>query len=78
MNPIDALKELVEAIDAKWEGETERKRSNAISPRMEDALANARKVLLDHSMRISNGSAVARSSTSERFTPHEALPRDLE
>lgn len=43
--PLDALKELVSAIDARWEGESERKRSNAISPRMEEALTIARKVI---------------------------------
>lgn len=36
------LKELVDAIDARWAGETDRKRANAISPRMEDAIDAAR------------------------------------
>lgn len=45
MTPLQALKELLAAIDARWEGESERKRANAISPRMEDAIAKAREVL---------------------------------
>jgi len=40
-----ALTELVAAIDKRWADEPERKRANAISPRMEDALAAARAVL---------------------------------
>jgi hypothetical protein len=41
----DALRELVNAISKRWDGETERKRSNAISPRMEEAIAAARVAL---------------------------------
>lgn len=37
------LCELLDAIDARWAGESERKRSNAISPRMEEAIAAARR-----------------------------------
>lgn len=47
MTAYEALKELIAAIDARWEGESDRKRSNAISPRMEEALTAARKVLAE-------------------------------
>lgn len=40
-----ALKELLDAIDARYVAETERKRANAISPRMEEAIAKARELL---------------------------------
>jgi hypothetical protein len=40
-----ALRELLEAIGKRWDGETEKKRSNAVSPLMEDAIAAAQKVL---------------------------------
>lgn len=43
----EALHELIAAIDARWEGESDKKRSNAISPRMEEAIAAARAVLRD-------------------------------
>ena len=39
------LKELVDAIDRKWSLETEKRRSNAISPAMDEALARARHFL---------------------------------
>lgn len=45
MTAYEALKELIEAIDKRWDGESDRKRANAISPRMEDAIARAREVL---------------------------------
>ena len=44
-NAITALRKLVEAIDRRWEGEAQRKRDNAVSPRMEEAIAEARKIL---------------------------------
>ncbi len=40
-----ALAELVTAIERKWSGETERRRSNALSPRIEEALEAAKKLL---------------------------------
>lgn len=40
-----ALLELVKSIDAKWDGETPRRRQAALSPRIEDALANAKGLL---------------------------------
>lgn len=40
-----ALVELIAAIDARWCGESDRKRANAISPRMEEAIAAAGKLL---------------------------------
>lgn len=40
-----ALAELVEAIGKRWDGESEKKRANAISPRMEEAIANAKRIL---------------------------------
>lgn len=42
---VEVLRELIEAIDAKWSGETNRKRANAISPRMERAIDNAKRCL---------------------------------
>lgn len=50
MNKFDpdllaALTELVAAIDKRWTGESARKRSNAISPRMEEALFKARAII---------------------------------
>lgn len=44
-----ALNELLDAIDARWSGESDRKRANAISPRMEDAIAGARMLVSDSS-----------------------------
>jgi hypothetical protein len=38
----ELLRELIEAIGKRWDGETDRKRSNAISPRMEDAIHKAK------------------------------------
>ena len=38
----ELLRELIEAIGKKWDNEPERKRSNAISPRMEDAIHHAK------------------------------------
>ena len=37
-----ALAEIVAAIDKRWADEPERKRANAISPRMEEAIKAAR------------------------------------
>lgn len=43
MNKADELlRELVESIERRWAQESERKRSNAISPRTEEALHNAK------------------------------------
>lgn len=42
---LEAAAELLAAIDRRWEGESERKRANAISPRMEDAISNLRAAL---------------------------------
>lgn len=39
------LAELIAAINRRWEGETEKKRANAISPRIEEAIEQARKLL---------------------------------
>lgn len=55
-----ALKELLDAIDARYVAETERKRANAISPRMEEAIAKARELL-------------ARSGAVDRAKEREAL-----
>jgi hypothetical protein len=38
----ELLRELIEAIGKRWDGESERKRSNAISPRMEEAIHKAK------------------------------------
>jgi hypothetical protein len=38
----ELLRELVEAIERRWLGETERKRANAVSPRMEEAIHRAK------------------------------------
>jgi len=38
----ELLKELVEAIERRWLGESPRKRSNAVSPRMEQAIHDAK------------------------------------
>ena len=40
-----ALRKLVDAIDRKWSLETDRRRSNAISPLMDEALSEARALL---------------------------------
>ena len=46
MNPErECLKKLVDVIDRKWSLETERRRSNAVSPAMDDALIEARALL---------------------------------
>jgi hypothetical protein len=43
MENADAiLRELVEAIERRWKDETPRKRSNAVSPRMEEAIHRAK------------------------------------
>lgn len=42
-----AAKELLDAIDKRWEGESDRKRENAISPRQEEAMRVLREVLAD-------------------------------
>ena len=39
---LEALEELVASIERRWEGESDRKRANAISPRTEEALTAAR------------------------------------
>lgn len=41
----DLLRELVEAIGRKWDNEPPRRRSNALSPRIEEALHEAKKHL---------------------------------
>jgi len=41
-NAEELLRELVLAIDRKWSGESERKRQNALSPRIEEALHQAK------------------------------------
>jgi hypothetical protein len=38
--------ELVKSIDRRWDGETEKKRQNCISPRMEEAVQRVRAALL--------------------------------
>ncbi len=38
----EVLKEFVDALEARWGGEPPRRRENAVSPRMEDALVAAR------------------------------------
>lgn len=38
----ELLRELVEAIERRWQGEPERKRANAVSPRMEEAIHKAK------------------------------------
>jgi hypothetical protein len=40
-----ALRELVDAIGKKRDGETPARRANAISPRMEEAIAAAKKLI---------------------------------
>ena len=42
---LEILEELVASIDKRWEGESQRKRENAISPRTEDALERARAII---------------------------------
>lgn len=39
------LAELIASIDKRWEGETERKREAAVSPRTEDAMEAGRSLL---------------------------------
>ena len=39
---LEALEELATSIERRWSGESERKRANGVSPRMEDALCAAR------------------------------------
>lgn len=51
---IARLRELVASIDARWEGESERKRSNAISPRMEEAIRRAREMLASGEIETDN------------------------
>ena len=41
----EALAELIASIDKRWEGETERKREAAVSPRTEEAIAAAKFLL---------------------------------
>lgn len=45
MTEREALKLLVDAIDRKWSLETERRRTAALSPAIEEALEAARKLL---------------------------------
>lgn len=40
-----ALRELIAAIDRRWEGESQRKREAAVSPRMEEAIEAGRALL---------------------------------
>ena len=44
----EALRKLVDAIDRKWSLETERRRANAISPAIDEALSEARELLGIH------------------------------
>lgn len=44
---IEAIREFLAAFDKKWDGETERKRGQAISPRMEEALTNLRRIIAE-------------------------------
>lgn len=41
------INEFLRAFDKRWEGETSRKRSNAVSPSMENAIAAMRKAFED-------------------------------
>lgn len=41
----NAAANLIGAIDKRWNSETERKRSNAISPWMEEELAELRRII---------------------------------
>jgi hypothetical protein len=41
----EALEGLVRSIGEKWDGETERRRANALSPNIEEALESARRAL---------------------------------
>ncbi len=45
-----AAAELLAAIDRRWEGETDRKRANGVSPRMEEAIAELREALAAQSL----------------------------
>lgn len=54
---FEALAELVCAIEKKWEGESDRRRANALSPRIEDALTAAKKMLSPQESGDKNGSA---------------------
>lgn len=42
---LEILRELVTAIERKWGNETPKRRENALSPRIEEALIEAKKVL---------------------------------
>ena len=41
----EILRELVVAIGRKWDGETPKRRENALSPRIEEALEAAKQLL---------------------------------
>jgi hypothetical protein len=41
----DLLRELLIAIEKRWDGESDRKRANAISPRMEECITEAKKFI---------------------------------
>jgi hypothetical protein len=45
MNALAILRELVDAIDARTKGCTDRQRANIVSPRVEDAINAARAVI---------------------------------
>ena len=45
MTERECLKLLVDAIDRKWSFETERRRTSALSPAIEEALEAARRLL---------------------------------
>lgn len=45
MDAKEILTELIAAIDAKWGQETKKKRDAAISPRMQRAIDEARKII---------------------------------
>ena len=42
-----AIRKFLDALDRRWDGESDRKRSNAISPLMEEAIADLRKMVED-------------------------------
>lgn len=42
---VEALAELANSIERRWEGETDRKRANSVSPRTEEALIAARALI---------------------------------
>lgn len=42
---LEVLTELVASIERRWEGESDRKRANAVSPRTEEALEAAKELI---------------------------------